>query len=272
MPNLSVRRSQMSEVLATGTSDAIIRFIMDWLVDLTDEFDTENALLTEATAQITTVTDSVTSLTTTITQLFNTLSTRLGAEAAARKALADALAVAIVEIHQDHATIATLSNEVAGVQAGLEAIPDLEVRLGKIETIIATLGNPEASTHAALKLTQGDLPAMPASITVDDTNKKITLSWLDDKGDTDAAAPAGAVATATVDNPTVLPLTPDPANAFAWDIAGQTEGTATVTVSLLGAGGSNLTEADGTTPFPPVPPVSVTVTAGGAVSASAAEG
>ena len=130
---------------------------------------------------------------------------------------------------------------------------------------------PSAATHAIIQLTTRG-PSMPSTITVDDANKKIALQFDDDKGDTDAAAPANAVGVVTVDNPAVLPLTADASNPFAWDIAGQTEGTATVTVTVNDATTGaplQIVDATGATvPFGQPAPLAVTVGAGGAVSAT----
>jgi hypothetical protein len=125
------------------------------------------------------------------------------------------------------------------------------------------------ATHAIPTIEKGVTP-VPASITVDDQNKKIKLQFVDDKGNTDAVAPTGATGSVAVDLPLVLPLTPDPTTPFEWDIAGQIEGVATVTITLTGAGGAPLMEADGVTPFPAIPPLAVTVGPGGAVSATEA--
>lgn len=107
---------------------------------------------------------------------------------------------------------------------------------------------------------------MPGALTVDTVNETLTLQFTDDKGDTDAAAPAGLDAPVfTSDNPAVATIAPDPANPLVGDVTVVGEGSANLGIDPLTAGGSPLTEADGTTPFPQPATVAVTVTAGAAV-------
>lgn len=108
---------------------------------------------------------------------------------------------------------------------------------------------------------------MPGQITVDTTNETVTLAFADDKGDTDAAAPDGAVVTFTSDNPSVATVATDSSNSFQGDITPVAEGTANIGATIADASGNPITEPDGVTPFS-VSPVAVTVSAGAADSAT----
>jgi hypothetical protein len=122
------------------------------------------------------------------------------------------------------------------------------------------------ATHAVIILTstQGDTN-MPGSITVDTTNETATLAFVDDKGDTDAAAPDGVIVTFTSSDETVATVATDATNGLVGDITPVAEGTADIGVTLANADGSPVLEADGTTPFPVPTAVTVTVGAGAAV-------
>lgn len=100
---------------------------------------------------------------------------------------------------------------------------------------------------------------MPGQITVDTTDETVSIEWLDDKGDTDAAEPDGAVVTFTSDNEAVATVDD------AGKITAVGEGVANIGASLTGSDGNPLLEADGTTPFAQPSPVAVTVSAGEAV-------
>ena len=103
---------------------------------------------------------------------------------------------------------------------------------------------------------------MAAGFTVDTTTGKVTLGFTDDKGDVDAAAPAGLDALVwSADTGTV---TQDASNPLAGDISGQVEPSITVSVGPLTVSGAPALEADGVTPLPPVPPLTVPVVAGAA--------
>jgi hypothetical protein len=107
---------------------------------------------------------------------------------------------------------------------------------------------------------------MPGAITVDTTNETVTLAWLDDKGDTNAAAPSNASGAAvplfTSDNPAVATVgTGNPAS-----VTPVAEGTANIGVGPLAyPDGTPVLEADGVTPVPAPVPAAVTVSAGAAV-------
>lgn len=107
---------------------------------------------------------------------------------------------------------------------------------------------------------------MAGQINVDTTNETVTLAFVDDKGDTDAAAPAGATVTFTSDNPSVATVNPDTDNDLKGDITPVAEGTANIGATIADASGNPIMEPDGLTPFS-VSPVAVTVTAGGATGA-----
>lgn len=108
---------------------------------------------------------------------------------------------------------------------------------------------------------------MPGTITVDTTNETVSLQWVDDKGDTDAVAPAGAVVTFTSDNESVATVTVDGSNPLQGDISLVAEGSANIGATIGDADGNPILEPDGVTPFS-VEPVAVTVSAGDAVGAS----
>lgn len=121
---------------------------------------------------------------------------------------------------------------------------------GQAVTAILTIGG---------KLT-GAAPA--TSITVDETNKEASIHWVDDKGDTDAAAPAHAQVAFDSDNPAVATV-----DAQTGKITPVAEGTFNLSVTLTdSATGSTLMHADGTTPWT-VNPAAVQVTPGAAVGA-----
>lgn len=104
-----------------------------------------------------------------------------------------------------------------------------------------------------------------ANLTVDTANAQATLEYVDDKGDTNAVAPAGTVATFTSDNPAALTID---ATSGAISIVG--EGVSNVGVTLADASGNPLLEADGVTPWTTPDPVAVTVDPGAAVGAQLA--
>jgi hypothetical protein len=106
---------------------------------------------------------------------------------------------------------------------------------------------------------------MPGQITVDTTNETATLEWLDDKGDTNAAAPSNAsgaaVVTFTSDNAAVATVgTGNPAA-----VTPVAEGTANIGATIAYPDGTAVLEADGVTPFPTPATVAVTVGPGAAV-------
>lgn len=103
---------------------------------------------------------------------------------------------------------------------------------------------------------------MGGQITVDTTTEQASVVFVDDKGDTDAPAPEGAVVTYTSDNEAVA--TVDPASGKVTPVA---EGTANIGATIADASGNPIMEPDGTTPFT-VQPVPVTVGPGAAVGAA----
>lgn len=149
------------------------------------------------------------------------------------------------------------------IKSGLDQI------IAQLEQIIALIGttpiNP--ATHAVLTFNPTQGVPMPGQITVDTTNETVTLAWVDDKGDTDAAAPDGAVVTFTSDNEFVASVTADPANPLQGDVTAVSEGTANLGAAIADAAGNPILEPDGVTPFA-VDPVTVTVSAGAAVGAA----
>lgn len=101
---------------------------------------------------------------------------------------------------------------------------------------------------------------MPASLSVDDTTGKVLLTWVDDKGDTDAAAPPNARIQFGCDNPAVATV-----DADSGAILPTAEGSANATVEITDSTtGGPLLEPDGVTPFAPAS-VSFSVVPGAAV-------
>src|SRR5438270_12850497 len=76
-------------------------------------------------------------------------------------------------------------------------------------------------------LTIGGSIMSPAVVSIDEQNEQVELSWVDDKGDTDAPAPPGAQVTFGVDNPAVVSV--DPQSGKLTPLA---EGSANVTCSI----------------------------------------
>jgi hypothetical protein len=148
-------------------------------------------------------------------------------------------------------------------------LKDLALALSGALTVTVLPPPPPPATHAVIVITttQGDTN-MAGQITVDTTNETATLAYLDDKGDTDAAAPAGAVATFTSSDPAVATIAANPANPNVGDITPVAEGSTDIGVTLANADGSPVLEADGSTPFPTPAAVTVTVGAGAAVGDS----
>ena len=103
---------------------------------------------------------------------------------------------------------------------------------------------------------------MPTQLSVDDTTGTAKLVWVDDKGDTDAAAPANAAVEYGIDNAAVATI-----DAATGQITPVAEGDANVTVTITDtATGGQLMEADGVTPFQ-AQPAAFSVVAGTAVGA-----
>ena len=114
--------------------------------------------------------------------------------------------------------------------------------------------------HKAILILGGS--DMPGQITVDTTNETATVGFLDDKGNT-TAAPAGASVTFASSDDTILTVAADANNPLQADITPVAIGSADVSATLSGA-----MEADGVTPIADPAPVTVTVSAGPAASAS----
>lgn len=98
---------------------------------------------------------------------------------------------------------------------------------------------------------------MPGKISVDSTTGKVTLEFDDDKGDTDAAEPAGDEVTFTSENLAVFTVAADPTNGLVGDITPVAEGAANVVVNVRDSTGN-------ATAFPPISAL-VTIVAGAAV-------
>jgi hypothetical protein len=135
---------------------------------------------------------------------------------------------------------------------------ELVFELGPIKAKIKRLPRPLGPVTAILTI-GGSI--MPGTITVDTTNEQAAVNYVDDKGDTDAPAPEGAVVTYVSDNPAVA--TVDPTSGKVAPVA---EGTANISATIADAAGQPILEPDGVTPFS-VQPVAVTVGPGAAVGA-----
>lgn len=182
----------------------------------------------------------------------------LRAAISAARAQGDANLVAILDSLQTLIPITTQE-----VHVYLHADP-IVVDLN-LTTVTPPPPPPPVAVRAVLNRTKG-ADNMPTQITVDQSGSAL-LEFLDDKGDTTAAAPAGAVITFTSDTPAVATVAPDASNPLLADIVGVTPGTASISATITDASGAPLLEPDGVTPFA-VTPVAVTVDAGLAVSAT----
>jgi hypothetical protein len=116
---------------------------------------------------------------------------------------------------------------------------------------------------------EGD-PEMP--LTVDSANAVAILSFTDDHGDA-VAPPAGALATATSSDTTILTVGAAVAGADAngianiqFPLAEVAAGTASLSVASTDASGNPLLGPDGVTPIAAPAPVDVTVTPGAAAA------
>lgn len=117
---------------------------------------------------------------------------------------------------------------------------------------------PRPAVRAQIKI--GDKMS-PGRISIDATTKQAEIKYTDDRGDTDAAAPDGAVVTFASDNDAVA--TVDPNTGAITPVA---EGDFNVSATIAGADGSPIMEPDGVTPFT-VEPSAETIVAGAAVGA-----
>lgn len=114
---------------------------------------------------------------------------------------------------------------------------------------------PSRAVGMEFRLNQGE--NMQGSITVDETSRTATLSFVDDHGDTDAAQPDGSTVTFSTDNPAVATVAADSSNPLQADITPAGEGSVNVTASVADAEGNAL--------FPDAS-FALTVTAGAATA------
>ena len=129
-------------------------------------------------------------------------------------------------------------------------------------TVIQPTPSAPVATRAVLiiKSITGGTNNMPGQITVDTVNEIVSIQWVDDKGDTDATGPVGAVVTYASDNPAAATIDPT-SGAFSL----LTEGSGNATATIANADGTPVLEADGVTPFPTPAPAPFTVGPGAAV-------
>lgn len=131
-----------------------------------------------------------------------------------------------------------------------------------IDQITVVVQHPPAKVAGAAVtaiLTIGD-SLMSGTLSIDDLTKTAKVNYVDDKGDTDAAGPAGAVVTFAALTPTV---SVDPATGKVTPVS---EGPYSVGATIADAAGAPILEPDGVTPFT-LTPVDGTVVAGVAVAA-----
>jgi hypothetical protein len=126
---------------------------------------------------------------------------------------------------------------------------------------------PPAVAISATVTIIGDAMTPTSTITVDTTTGTAVLEFVDDHGDTDAAAPDGAQAQWSSDNTAVATIVNAADNPLNGDITPVAEGTTNISVALTDASGNPLTLPDGTV-FPTPAPVALTVGAGNAISAA----
>jgi hypothetical protein len=148
---------------------------------------------------------------------------------------------------------------------------EVDLDLGGELTLSGSIGVtmlPLPAVRAILTVTPTNQGAgMPGSITVDTTNETALVEFVDDKGDVNAPAPAGAVVTFTSDNPSVATVATDATNPLQGDVTPVAEGTANIGATIADASGNPILEPDGVTPFT-VASVAVTVGPGAADSAT----
>jgi hypothetical protein len=168
--------------------------------------------------------------------------------------------------------VAALESLAATSKETHSAIEDVTESLDDIGELLTRILPPKRprATWAFLVVTPAKKgPPMPGQITVDTTNETATIEFVDDKGDTNAAAPSNAsgnvVATFTSDNESVATVAADASNPYQADITPVAEGTANIGATLAYPDGSAVFEADGVTPFPDPASVEVTVGPGAAV-------
>jgi hypothetical protein len=148
---------------------------------------------------------------------------------------------------------------------------EIDLDIGGDLTLAGAIGItllPLPAVRAVLVITptQG-VNQVPGQISVDTVGESATIEWVDDRGDTNAPAPAGAVVTFTSDNPAVATVATDATNPLQGDVTPVAEGTANIGATIADASGNPILEPDGVTPFT-VASVAVTVGPGAADSAT----
>ena len=155
--------------------------------------------------------------------------------------------------------------ETAGQHEEHEVLAELDAEITRFCQWWSERHHPTTATHAVITLNKGE--TMPGAINVDTQNETVTVSFVDDKGDTNADGPAGAVVTFTSDNAAVVTAALDAKNPLQGNVTVVGEGTANLGATLANADGTPVLESDGVTAFPDPAPVAVTVSAGAAVGA-----
>jgi hypothetical protein len=146
----------------------------------------------------------------------------------------------------------------------LHLVADKPIRLtfeGPITINLIT--TPKAPPAVRAQLTLGEKP-VPGQFTVDTVGQTVTLGFTDDKGDTNAPAPAGLDPLVWSSDSPAVTVANDATNPLVGDITVVAEGSANISVGPLTVAGAPLTEADGSA-FPAPAAAAVTVTAGAAV-------
>lgn len=103
-------------------------------------------------------------------------------------------------------------------------------------------------------------PATPPQVTVDEQNKSLGLKWVDDRGDTDAAAPPNAQVAYDGDNPAVATV-----DAQTGKITPVAEGMFNGSVSVTDSSTGQPFEFNGTALA--LSPIAINVVAGAATGA-----
>jgi hypothetical protein len=136
---------------------------------------------------------------------------------------------------------------------------------GPFHVVIDTPQPPPITATKAVLTYAGDTMAN-TQLTVDTTNGKVTVGFLDDKGDAGATPPTGL--TIAWSSTGASTLAQDPSDPLSADITVGTDGD---TGNFVAAFNGTALEADGVTQIADPAPFPYTVTAGQAVSASLSE-
>lgn len=141
----------------------------------------------------------------------------------------------------------------------------IHVHLDPITVAFAAPARKSGEAVTAILAIGGNI-SMPTQISIDDANRTAQLYWVDDKGDTDAPRPDGALVTFTTANPAGASAAADPDNPDLAHITPLAEGDNQLQANITDSAGNPLMEPDGVTPFT-AQPAPFTVVAGQATGA-----